>query len=914
MVLPKQIPDKRRFSRYKLYLFVGICIFAFQIFLAIRFFSISGEDTVQNVWNPHKLDGNLPESADIENSVDNAKKPILLVDDEDTVIKKKSPSKQIPAIPRLRVEELDFTPDCDITGKEAISAIHRAKTQHCKRQIANITCLIKEERFYPKELPNSCPSKGVKIARSLGCYKDEKNYRLLNGFYGNNKLTNSPEYCIGLCLQSGFPYAGVQYSTECFCGNDEPAPVAKLPDSSCNMKCPANPQQICGGYFTMNIFETGINTFSPQIATTSISKNKPVKIVFLLTLNGRALRQVKRLIKILFHVDHYFYIHVDIRQDYLYRELLSLERQFPNIRLTRKRFATIWGGASLLTMLLSTMSELLHSNWEWDFVLNLSESDYPVKPLSRLVEFLSANAKMNFVKSHGREVQRFIQKQGLDKTFVECDTHMWRIGDRKLPYGIQIDGGSDWIALSKDFVGYVTAESTKLNDQLISGLLIIFNHTLLPAESFFHTALRNSKFCGTYVDNNLHVTNWKRKLGCKCQYKHVVDWCGCSPNDFTPDDWLRIQNTEARQLFFARKFEPIINQAVVLQLEQWLTGRNDSSNLVNVHSYWQNIFHHQDLGIMTDDALQTLAYSSVRSLLKQLLSGQICGIYDEVKVLEITSYHSYDFYKSTLIKFTYNVNIDTVELELGVKPKNRLLLTKSSSITKRLKYLLVSSDYDQKEQLSRNFLRVLGPYSSPVLVYNFSATLDKTSNVTFLWVDPAGRLSDISELYLDEGPLVGHIKSNLKQPLIPGAWKLILAHKFDSLAEMDFLITPLTFYSGNIVTFNQVDFIHSGNSDVKLEHVLSQSYDKFLPNSFDSERLEQLVRSNAKRFGSDLNDWVDSLFGKFYEIVNLCGVNGNAVCGRKVDSCRETLWSSMAPDLKSFIGTINLTSGTFDLW
>lgn len=47
--------------------------------------------------------------------------------------------------------------------------------------------------------------------------------------------------------------------------------------------------------------------------------------------------------------------------------------------------------------------------------------------------------------------------------------------------------------------------------------------------------------CDTLVDNNLRVTNWNRKLGCKCQYKHIVDWCGCSPNDFKPQDLIRIQ-------------------------------------------------------------------------------------------------------------------------------------------------------------------------------------------------------------------------------------------------------------------------------------------------------------------------------------------------------------------------------------
>ena len=41
------------------------------------------------------------------------------------------------------------------------------------------------------------------------------------------------------------------------------------------------------------------------------SSDGPIRIVFFLTLNGRALRQVIRLIKTLFHEKHYFYIHVD---------------------------------------------------------------------------------------------------------------------------------------------------------------------------------------------------------------------------------------------------------------------------------------------------------------------------------------------------------------------------------------------------------------------------------------------------------------------------------------------------------------------------------------------------------------------------------------------------------------------------
>ena len=62
-------------------------------------------------------------------------------------------------------------------------------------------------------------------------------------------------------------------------------------------------------------------------------------------------------------------------------------------------------------------------------------------------------------------------------------------------------------------------------------------------QSFFHTVLRNGNFCTTMITSNLHVLNWKREIGCSCQYKQIVDWCGCSPNDFLPSDanWLMVR-------------------------------------------------------------------------------------------------------------------------------------------------------------------------------------------------------------------------------------------------------------------------------------------------------------------------------------------------------------------------------------
>lgn len=112
----------------------------------------------------------------------------------------------------LKLSNLKFKPACDIVAKEAISAIYRAHTRYCKELIANTTCAIQSGTFYPTELPNYCPHEPYQPSRALGCFKDDKKFRTLSGYYINFKTANTPAKCIQLCLQSGFVYAGVQYS------------------------------------------------------------------------------------------------------------------------------------------------------------------------------------------------------------------------------------------------------------------------------------------------------------------------------------------------------------------------------------------------------------------------------------------------------------------------------------------------------------------------------------------------------------------------------------------------------------------------------------------------------------------------------------------------------------------------------
>lgn len=52
---------------------------------------------------------------------------------------------------------------CNVSGREAISAINRAKTSYCKQLILNTTCALRNGQLYPVRLPHSCPANGMLI-------------------------------------------------------------------------------------------------------------------------------------------------------------------------------------------------------------------------------------------------------------------------------------------------------------------------------------------------------------------------------------------------------------------------------------------------------------------------------------------------------------------------------------------------------------------------------------------------------------------------------------------------------------------------------------------------------------------------------------------------------------------------------
>jgi hypothetical protein len=59
--------------------------------------------------------------------------------------------------------------------------------------------------------------------------------------------------CATFC--SGYLYFGIEYSSQCFCGDSYANPTSLAPPSDCSMTCSGDATAVCGGPNRLNIFK-----------------------------------------------------------------------------------------------------------------------------------------------------------------------------------------------------------------------------------------------------------------------------------------------------------------------------------------------------------------------------------------------------------------------------------------------------------------------------------------------------------------------------------------------------------------------------------------------------------------------------------------------------------------------------------
>lgn len=109
---------------------------------------------------------------------------------------------------------------------------------------------------------------------NLGCYQDfAPNARTLNG-YSFTSSSMTIELCESTCNSKGYQVAGVEYSTECYCGTAITQCASKLASTSCQMTCGGNSKALCGGSNALNIYAVSSYSVSTSGCSTPTSTLK----------------------------------------------------------------------------------------------------------------------------------------------------------------------------------------------------------------------------------------------------------------------------------------------------------------------------------------------------------------------------------------------------------------------------------------------------------------------------------------------------------------------------------------------------------------------------------------------------------------------------------------------------------------
>ncbi|KAI1331708.1 WSC domain-containing protein [Xylariaceae sp. FL0255] len=93
--------------------------------------------------------------------------------------------------------------------------------------------------------------------RWVACAKDPAGQsRTLDGSTSLDQANMTVEYCINTCRDAGFSYAGVEYWTQCFCGNtlaDDRLPTNGT-IGDCSLPCAGNSTELCGGVARVGVY------------------------------------------------------------------------------------------------------------------------------------------------------------------------------------------------------------------------------------------------------------------------------------------------------------------------------------------------------------------------------------------------------------------------------------------------------------------------------------------------------------------------------------------------------------------------------------------------------------------------------------------------------------------------------------
>ncbi len=270
---------------------------------------------------------------------------------------------------------------------------------------------------------------------------------------------------------------------------------------------------------------------------------KSMSIAYLILVH-RLPNQFKKLFTAIYESTNFYLIHIDKKASQeIGEEVRNFLKPYSNVQILDSE-NVVWGGYSMVQAELDGMQYLLNMDAKWDYFINLSGQDYPLKSQKIIKEFLSKNNGKSYIKVADQKKSRPETMNRIENYFEELEdkisdkTHKRTFMKDVVPYI-----GGQWMILTRDCCEFIT------NSTEVKKFEEYYMNTLIADESFFQTVLMNTSFTGTLVDDDKRAIIWIPDGDIKLR-----------PKTFTKTDLDFLQKGSH---LFARKFDDNVDHSII---------------------------------------------------------------------------------------------------------------------------------------------------------------------------------------------------------------------------------------------------------------------------------------------------------------------------------------------------------------
>lgn len=282
-------------------------------------------------------------------------------------------------------------------------------------------------------------------------------------------------------------------------------------------------------------------------------------------------KQFKRLFKAIYDENNFYLVHIDKKSgDNLFNDLEDFLCNLPNVYLLKSQ-NVVWGGYSMVEAEIRGMKRLLDLSKSWDFFINLSGQDFPLKSQFFIKNFLKSHLKKDFLLVSNQILKRYNTLNRIENYFVET-SHGFSGSPYKRPFLKNVIPyiGGQWKILSRSSCEFICSSSKVVKFKRY------YRNTLIPDESFFQTVLMNSGFQKKIVNDDKRAIIWIPDIDSNLagllnrESTEALVASGkikLRPKTFTTEDISFLFSSKA---FFARKFDETIDATILDMLESKL--------------------------------------------------------------------------------------------------------------------------------------------------------------------------------------------------------------------------------------------------------------------------------------------------------------------------------------------------------